>query len=116
MAHQALAVGLSDKSRHFLVNYISNCLKISVDLSENYQDIFEEEGRYSFLIIPSSYCNIINPAYFKNIPVLFVDEGYHKTGNIISSNGFKREIIFLEPFSTEKIKSAIKKLLPDCSF
>lgn len=107
MKQKALAVGLSPKTKYYLVNYIVNFLHIDVDDKENFSDIFSEKEKYHLLIIPIGYMEIINPAYFK-IPTLFVCEKNEYHTNIKEQN---RSVINIEPFRTEIICDTITKLL-----
>ena len=107
MKQKALAVGLSPKTRYYLINYLVNFLNIDVHERENFHDIFSDKEKYQLLIVPVSFTDIISPSYFL-IPTLFVCE---KNEHYIANQKHKKAYINLEPFRTVDIKNTINYLL-----
>jgi len=101
VSHKALTVGLNDRSKHFLINFLENFLDISVD-AQSYPsyDIFSD---YDIVFLPVSNV-IFFPKKDIKTPIIFVNE---ENRPIFS----KYPVINLEPFEQNKIRQQIFEIL-----
>ncbi len=101
VSHKALTIGLNDRSRYFLVNFLENILGISVDtqLRSSY-DIFSD---YDIVFLPVSNV-IFFPKKDIQTPIVFVNENLQPVFS-------KYPVINLEPFDQNKIRQKVFEIL-----